>query len=93
MAASTRRDAAAAILASLVAIIAYLWVRFQKVMYGLAAAVLVHDVLVTLGLLALSKYLVDLPVIGAFFSNVLLMDPFKIGLSSLAAFDDHRLLA
>ncbi len=87
VAASTRRDAAAAILASLVAIIAYLWVRFQKVMYGLAAAVaLVHDVLVTLGLLALSKYLVDLPVIGAFFSNVLLMDPFKIGLSSLAAF-------
>jgi len=87
VAASTRRDAAAAILASLVAIIAYLWVRFQKVMYGLAAAVaLVHDVLVTLGLLALSKYLVDLPVVGAFFSNVLLMDPFKIGLSSLAAF-------
>ena len=87
VAASTRRDAAAAVLASLVAIIAYLWVRFQKVMYGLAAAVaLVHDVLVTLGLLALSKYLVDLPVVGAFFSNVLLMDPFKIGLSSLAAF-------
>jgi SecD/SecF fusion protein len=47
------------------------------VVYGLAAVVaLVHDVLVTLGVIALSAYFTMIPTI----------DPFKIGLTALAAF-------
>ena len=69
-----------ALLASLLFIVGYIWVRFQRVMFGLAAvAALVHDVLITLGALAVSAYLA--PYLG-----FLLIDEFKIGLSVLAAF-------
>jgi len=72
-----------AVLASLICIVAYLWIRFQRVVYGLAAVVaLVHDVLITLGLIALSAYLALIPGV----SHILLIDPFKIGLTVLAAF-------
>jgi len=64
-----------ALLGSLICIIGYLWIRFQRVSYGLAAVVaLVHDVIVTLGALAISAYLA--PV----------LDTFKISLAVLAAF-------
>jgi SecD/SecF fusion protein len=61
----------------------YLWVRFQKVTYGLAAAAaLVHDVLVTIGMLAISSYIVSwLPGVAA----VLKIDSFQIGLTIVAA--------
>lgn len=80
VASNTRNAAVAAIVASLFAIIGYLWIRFQKVVYGLAAVVaLIHDVLVTLGALALSLWLSR--VLG-----FLLIDPFKIDLNTVAAF-------
>ncbi|NUQ62012.1 MAG: protein translocase subunit SecF, partial [Pirellulales bacterium] len=80
VAGSTRVLAIYALLASVLVIIVYLWVRFQRIIYGLAAVVaLVHDVLITLGLLALSYWLA--PLLG-----FLLVDPFKIGLTELAAF-------
>ena len=50
-----RTKAFAAIFVSLVGIIAYIWFRFQKIYYGVAAVIaVVHDVLVTLGVIALS---------------------------------------
>jgi len=69
-----------ALLGSLISIIGYLWIRFQRVSYGLAAVVaLVHDVLITLGALAISAYLVEpLGFLG--------IEKFKISLSVLAAF-------
>jgi SecD/SecF fusion protein len=80
VASDTQWRAAAALLASLVFIVAYIWIRFQRVMFGLAAVVaLVHDVLVTLGAIALTYYLAP-------FLGVLLIDEFKIGLPVLAAF-------
>ena len=52
-----KQRAIAAILLSLVFIVAYIWFRFQKVSYGLAAVVaLVHDVLITLGVLAMCHW-------------------------------------
>ena len=55
---STQRAAGIAILVSIVVIAAYLWVRFQNVLFGLATVVaLAHDVLVALGLLAMSRWL------------------------------------
>ena len=68
-----------ALFASLLCIIAYIWFRFQRVMYGLAAvAALLHDVLITLGAIAVSYWLAD-------YFGFLLIDPFKISLTVVAA--------
>lgn len=75
-----QQRAIAAILLSLVFIVAYIWFRFQKMAYGLAAVVaLVHDVLITLGVLALCHWLAG-PL------KFLLIEDFKVGLTEVAAF-------
>ena len=71
--------AGGALFASLLCIIGYIWFRFQRVIYGLAAVVaLIHDVLITLGAIAVSYWLAD--VLG-----FLQIDPFKISLTVVAA--------
>ncbi len=68
-----------ALFASLLCIIGYIWFRFQRVIYGLAAvAALLHDVLITLGAIAVSAWLAD--ALG-----FLMIDPFKISLTVVAA--------
>ena len=68
-----------AVFASLLCIVGYIWFRFQRVFYGLAAvAALVHDVIVTLGAIAVSYWL-------ASFLGFLLVDQFKISLTVVAA--------
>lgn len=80
VAADTQLQAVYALLASLVFMLAYIWLRFEKVIFGVAAIVaLVHDVLVTLGFVALSFWL-------AKFMGFLMIDPFKINLTVVAAF-------
>ncbi len=60
-----------AIVLSWLVIIAYLWFRFKSVGYGLAAVLaLVHDVLITLGAVAISPYKIDLPMIAAFLTLI-----------------------
>ncbi|MEM8677711.1 MAG: protein translocase subunit SecD [Planctomycetota bacterium] len=72
-----RTKAVFAVLLSLIGIVLYIWIRFQRVSYGLAAVVaLVHDVLVTLGALALSYWL----------SGFFMIEEFKISLPIVAAF-------
>jgi len=79
VAGGTRVRGVYALLGSIVLIMAYLWIRFQRVVYGLAVVVaLVHDVLITLGFLAMSAYVAP-------FLGFLLITPFKIGLTELAA--------
>ncbi|RMF99510.1 MAG: protein translocase subunit SecD, partial [Planctomycetota bacterium] len=80
VAVKTRWLALWALIGSLFCIVGYLWVRFTRVSYGLAAVVaLVHDVLTTLSMIALSAYVTS-------FLSFLLINEFKIGLSVLAAF-------
>lgn len=80
VAGDTKNKAVAAILISLVCIVGYLWIRFQRVIFGLSAVIaLVHDVLITLGALGISAYL-------ATALQVLLIDEFKISLPVVAAF-------
>jgi len=68
-----------ALFASLLCIIAYIWFRFQRVIYGFAAvAALLHDVLITLGAIAVSAY-----IAGAL--GFLQIDEFKISLTVVAA--------
>ena len=82
VASETQTDALLAMLFSLVAIIAYLWIRFQRVTFGLAAVVaLVHDVLCVLGLVALAAY-----ASGNSFGQMLGLIDFKINLPMVAAF-------
>ncbi|MEM8864383.1 MAG: protein translocase subunit SecD, partial [Planctomycetota bacterium] len=73
-----------AIALSLLGIVAYVWFRFQNVAFGLAAVVaLVHDVLITLGAIAVSAYVVKaLPPLA----EALQIDAFQISLPILAAF-------
>jgi SecD/SecF fusion protein len=78
-----KQKAAAAIFISLLGMVAYLWFRFQKLGYGLAAATaLLHDVLVTIGLLALSRYFVE-AVPGL--ASILKIQSFQISLTIVAA--------
>ena len=77
-------DAIAAIVLCLAGIIAYVWFRFHGVIYGLAAvAALIHDVLVALGVVAMSSYFVDFadPL-----ADALLVEKFQINLTLVAAF-------
>lgn len=79
-----KTKAIAAIVISLLGIVAYIWFRFQHVMYGLAAVVaLIHDVLITLGMIAMSAWLVgNIPGLA----NGLLIEKFQISLPIVAAF-------
>jgi SecD/SecF fusion protein len=72
-----------AMLGSMILITLYLWIRFQRVIYGIAAVVaLIHDSLTTIGALALCYYIAKwCPPLA----NVLLISPFKIGLIEVAA--------
>ncbi|MDO5113948.1 MAG: protein translocase subunit SecF, partial [Planctomycetia bacterium] len=80
VASSTCLQGLVALMASLLGIIAYIWIRFQKVSYGLAScAGLVHNVVIALGLIAISTWIV--PVTGW-----LMITDFKISLTILAAF-------
>ncbi len=71
-----------AMLLSFAGIIAYLWVRFGTARYGLAAVVaLVHDVLITLGVVVSCTYISE-----TVFGKALLIEDFKINLELIAAF-------
>jgi SecD/SecF fusion protein len=64
-------------------IIVYLWFRFKSLVYGLAAVLaVVHDVLITLGAVAVTYWLAMIPGVREF----LLLDQFKIDLPMIAAF-------
>ncbi|MBN2294478.1 MAG: protein translocase subunit SecD [Pirellulales bacterium] len=70
-----------ALLVSMGAIIVYLWIRFQSVLFGLGAVVaLVHDVLIVLGLVAASRWLAGTPP-----GDWLGLESFKINLPMVAA--------
>jgi SecD/SecF fusion protein len=71
VAGEARLLAMVAVVLSWLIIIGYLWIRFKSVSYGLAAVLaLVHDVLITLGAVALSPYKIDLPMIAAFLTLI-----------------------
>ena len=79
MAGNTRVTAVYALLASLALIVLYVWVRFQNVAFGIAAVVaLIHDVLVALAALAVSRFIAP-------FMGWALVDEFRISLDVVAA--------
>lgn len=75
-----KQKAVAALLVSLIFIVAYIWFRFQKLSYGLAAVIaLLHDVLITLGIVALCHWLTG-PL------GFMMIEDFKMDLIMVAAF-------
>ena len=79
VAGDSRSLAIYALIASWIGVIIYVWVRFQNLIFGLAAVIaLVHDVLITVTAIAISAYLT-----GVF--GFLLVDDFKINLTIVAA--------
>ena len=82
MAKATQGTALAAIVASWIAIVFYLWLRFGNWTFGLAALLcLVHDLFFTLGIIAGCHYLANIPV----FASILQIQDFKIDLPAVAA--------
>jgi len=80
-----RATAFAAVLLSLLLILIYIWVRFGSVRYSAAAiAALTHDVLTTIGLIALAEILYDHHMMENL-ARTLLIEPFKIDLNLVAA--------
>lgn len=78
--ADTRYRAIFAIIGSIIGMIVYMWIRFHKISWGIAAAVaLAHDALVMLGAIAISYWL--WPYLG-----FLQVEEFKISLPVVAAF-------
>ncbi|MFO0847050.1 MAG: protein translocase subunit SecD [Gemmataceae bacterium] len=81
LAADTRNKALYAVLASWMAILAYLWFRFGNWTFGLAAVLcLIHDLCFTLGAIAVCHYLYDTT-----FGHLLGLHDFKIDLAAVAA--------
>lgn len=79
-----RQSAILAMLFSLVAIVGYIWFRFQRIDFGLAAVVaLIHDVLVVLGGVALAGLAAEKLGLDG---GVLQLQDFKINLPMIAAF-------
>jgi SecD/SecF fusion protein len=80
VAAHMQQTAVLAMVLSFFGIVVYLWIRFQRVAYGLAAIIAtLHDILITLGILALTGFMAP-------FLGFLLIENFKINLSVIAAF-------
>jgi SecD/SecF fusion protein len=76
-----QQQAIVAMALSMLAVVAYIWLRFGSIRYGIAAIVaLVHDVSITVGLVAISGWLQ-----GNTFMEALLLDPFKIDIAMVAA--------
>ncbi len=81
VAGQTKNKTMFAIVLALGAIVVYLWLRFGKKEFGLAAIVaLVHDVGITLGLVGLCQY-----VAGTIVGDALLFEPFRVDLPLIAA--------
>jgi SecD/SecF fusion protein len=71
-----------AIILSIIGIVIYIWVRFGTARYGIGTIVsLIHDVLITLGLIAACTY-----IAGTAIGRFLLIEDFKINLEMIAAF-------
>jgi len=80
VAGDTQRDAFVALGASILAIMAYIWIRFGNLKYGTATVVaLLHDAVFTVAALGLAHLLA-----GNWFGDLLQLEPFRINLTVVA---------
>lgn len=85
IAANFRQTAVVALVLSLLMILIYIWVRFGSLRYSVAGvATLVHDVFVSIGMIALTQVIFEYNI-GEDIARALLIEPFKIDLNQVAA--------
>ncbi len=78
-----KAKATVAVILSFLGIMVYIWVRFGSLRYSLAAVVaLLHDVLTTVGLIAVAEIIYNS---SPSLAGALLIEPFKINLGLVAA--------
>lgn len=66
-----KSDAVNAIIISLFLIILYIWIRFKRIQYGVAAVIaLFHDILITLGVFSLLEKEISLAIVAALLTIV-----------------------
>lgn len=81
VAGETQINAIAALVLSLIAIVVYIWFRFEKLYFGYAAvAALAHDALVVIGSMAIGSYISMTPI-----GPLLGLEDFKINMGFIAA--------
>jgi len=81
VAGETQQQALIALSMSLLAIMAYIWIRFGNLKYGTATVIaLLHDTLFTLAAVGFAHYIANTPV-----GDALLIEPFRINLNLVAA--------
>ena len=82
VASEMKQSAIMAVIVSLIAIVGYIWFRFQRITFGLAAVVaLTHDVLIVLGMVAVASW-----ASGNVIGQTLMLTDFRINLPMVAAF-------
>jgi SecD/SecF fusion protein len=82
VAGQTQRDAVIAFVLSIVGIMVYIWARFGNFKYGTATVVsVVHDTLFVLAAIGFAHYMAEV----GFFRDALLIEPFRINLTMVAA--------
>jgi SecD/SecF fusion protein len=83
VAGDAQRDAMLALTLSILAIMAYIWLRFGNLKYGAATVVaMIHDTLLVIGFMGLSHLMVDYT---PWLAKILLVEPFRINLTIVAA--------
>jgi SecD/SecF fusion protein len=83
VAGDAQSDALLALTLSLVAIMAYIWLRFGNLKYGTATVVaMIHDTLLVIGFMGLAHWIVQFAPEVA---KVLMIEPFRINLTIVAA--------
>ena len=76
-----KRDATLAIVLSVLAIMAYIWIRFGDLKYSTATVIaLAHDTLFCIAAIGYAHFLA-----GNFLGDLLLLDPFRLNLTMVAA--------
>jgi SecD/SecF fusion protein len=66
-----KSDAISAVLVSIVLIVIYIWFRFKRIHYGIAAVIaLIHDVLITMGVFSLLDMEISLAIVAALLTIV-----------------------
>ncbi|MEX0776503.1 MAG: protein translocase subunit SecD [Phycisphaeraceae bacterium] len=79
--ATMTRQAIFAVVLSWLAIMAYVWLRFGDLRYGLGAIIaLIHDVVIAVGLAAATVYVADTAL-----GRALMLEPFHLNLAMIAA--------
>jgi SecD/SecF fusion protein len=82
VAGETATQALLALGLSIIAIVIYIWIRFGNLRYGTATVVaLLHDTLFVVAALGVAHYAAEM----AFFRDAMLLEPFRINLTMVAA--------